>query len=146
MSITAAEEIAGADWPQIRLYTVGKAVAYGPRPTASGKWSVCTPQTIRAGVWNGFSAVGYFFGRELHKNLKIPIGLIHSSWGGTPAEAWTSAQALEAMPDYRPQLTQLAGMEQAESVGGQALARQMQSWYAQNDPGTQGKWDGSDFR
>ena len=52
----------------------------------------------RGGGWGGFSATAYFFGRELYKDLKVPIGLIHTSWGGTPAEFWTSRKALEANP------------------------------------------------
>ena len=50
----------------------------------------------------GFTAVGYFFGRDLHQDLKVPIGLIHTSWGGTPAEAWTEKSYLEGDPDLKP--------------------------------------------
>lgn len=58
---------------------------------------MCSPETVP-----GFSAVGYFFGRELHKELNVPIGLIHTSWGGTPAESWTRRGALESVPDCMP--------------------------------------------
>ncbi len=107
----AAQEVASADYPQIRLFTVKKDIAQSPRQTLSGQWDICTPQTVRAGGWNGFSAVGYFFGRELYNNLKVPIGLIHTSWGGTPAEAWVSGEALQTMPDYSDVMTRMANAQ-----------------------------------
>jgi sialate O-acetylesterase len=76
----AEQEIAAADYPQIRLFTVEKKVAEKPQADCKGKWVLCSPQTV-----GSFSAAGYFFGRELYKELKQPIGLIHTSWGGTPA-------------------------------------------------------------
>jgi sialate O-acetylesterase len=103
----AKEEIAAANYPKIRLFTVAKSVATEPRTSLSGKWDVCTPETVAAGGWNGFSAVAYFFGRELHRQLNIPIGLIHTSWGGTIAEAWTSAEALDTMPDFQNAVSQV---------------------------------------
>jgi sialate O-acetylesterase len=86
------QEIAGAENPQIRLFTVKKTVSEKPLEDFSGKWDSCTPDSIRQ-----FSAVGYFFGREIQRMLKIPVGLIHSSWGGTPAESWTSWKASQLL-------------------------------------------------
>ncbi len=88
--------IAAATNPQIRLLTVPKVRSGAPRDDVAANWQECTPQTVA-----DFSAVGYFFGRDLHKALKVPIGLIDSSWGGTPAEAWTRAAVLEGHPDLR---------------------------------------------
>jgi len=68
-----------------------------PLEDTEGQWTLCSPQSV-----GDFSAVGYFFGREIHKALGVPVGLIHSSWGGTPAEAWTSLPYLEGDPDYQP--------------------------------------------
>lgn len=82
-------EIAYSDFPGIRLLTVPRQVAGAPQETFEGEWKVCGPDTVAS-----FSAVGYFFGRELHQTLDVPIGLIHSSWGGTPAESWTSKSVL----------------------------------------------------
>jgi sialate O-acetylesterase len=103
----APQEIAEADYPQIRLYTVQKTISTEPRTDLGkddgqlfGQWSVCTPKTVATGGWNGFTAVGYFFGRELYKQTNVPIGLIHTSWGGTIAEAWTSDQALRPLKDF----------------------------------------------
>ena len=106
--------ISHALFPQIRLYTVPKRVAYEPqyglaRDTAdlTGLWSVCTPKTIATGGWDGFSAAAYFFGRKLYQDLKVPIGLIHCSWKASLAEAWTSAEALDRLPDFSEALQKL---------------------------------------
>jgi len=98
----AQKEIADADYPNIRLFTVQKKVAEVPQADCIGSWMPCNPQSVA-----GFSAVGYFFGRQLHKELGVPIGLIHTSWGGTPAEAWTSKRAISELEDYRPILEEI---------------------------------------
>ena len=89
------EEIANANFPNIRLFTVPKAIKEEPQSDTSATWAACSPQTV-----GGFTAVGYFFGRELHQNLKVPVGLIHSSWGGTVAEAWATHEVLAADPEF----------------------------------------------
>jgi len=81
------EEQAAADHPQIRMFTVNRAAAEEPQDRCSGKWQVCSPQTV-----GSFSATAYFFGRELNQELGVPVGLINTSWGGTPVQAWTSYQ------------------------------------------------------
>ena len=96
-SANAEQEISAADYPNIRLFTVTRKVATEPQPDCVGSWTLCSPQTVA-----GFSAVGYYFGRELHKELDVPIGLIHTSWGGTPAEAWTRREVLEKEADAAP--------------------------------------------
>jgi len=96
-SANAENEIAGADYPRIRLFSVERKVADAPQEDCAGRWVECSPETVP-----GFSAVAYFFGRELHKRLDVPVGLIHTSWGGTPAEAWTSRPMLEDNPDFQP--------------------------------------------
>lgn len=85
----AEAEIKAANYDKIRLFTVHREKSTTPKDDCSGKWQACSPQTI-----SQFSAVGYFFGRDLYQKLDIPIGLINSSWGGTPAEAWTSEKTL----------------------------------------------------
>ncbi len=96
-SKNAQEEIAAAKYPDIRLFYVERTVAGEPQDNCNGKWEACTPESVP-----GFSAVLYFFGRDLHAALKCPVGLIHTSWGGTPAESWTSRATLEADPDLKP--------------------------------------------
>jgi len=132
------QAIAAANAPNIRLFTVNKIPATSPQATTTGQWQVCTPGTIKSqGTWNGFSAVAYFFGRDLQQNTHVPIGLLLSSWGGTPAEAWTSEAALRKnVPDFDPQLTQL---DAARSAAG-TEAEHVAAWYAKNDPGTPANW------
>ncbi len=94
----SAEEMADANnYPQIRSFTVGRKVIYAPMYNCNGKWQICSSQT--AGT---FTAAGYFFGRELNKQLNVPVGLIHTSWGGTPAESWMSKEYLENDPNFQP--------------------------------------------
>lgn len=91
------QEAAMANYPQIREFALphNNNVTV-PVTKLNAKWIVCDTQTVKQ-----FSAVGYFFGKALHEKLKVPIGLIHSSWGGTPAEKWTSRQALENNPELK---------------------------------------------
>jgi len=91
------QEIAAANHPMIRLFSVKRTVSGEPLDDVEGSWSECSPETIAM-----FSAVGYYFGRSLHKELDVPIGLIHTSWGGTPAESWTSTPMLESDPVFKP--------------------------------------------
>lgn len=102
-SANAEQEIAAANYPEIRLFMVGRKVAAKPQSDCHGSWVLCSPQTIP-----DFSAVAYYFGRELHKELNVPVGLIQTSWGGTPAEAWTRWQILETEPDFAPILQRYA--------------------------------------
>jgi sialate O-acetylesterase len=88
----AEQEIAAADWPLIRLFKTKKAQVERPAEDVEGEWVVCTPESIDA---TKFSAVGYFFGREIHREVGVPVGLIDSTWGGTRIEPWTPAKAFE---------------------------------------------------
>ncbi|MBZ5594135.1 MAG: sialate O-acetylesterase [Acidobacteriia bacterium] len=104
--INAQAEIAGADHPRIRLFHVkNKAGHYPFADIAAEPWTSCTPESV-----SGFSAVAYFFGRHLHEKLGVPIGLIETSWGGTPAEAWTSLRALSADASLMPVFASWAKM------------------------------------
>jgi len=98
----AAKEIAAAIHPRLRLFLVARAKAAQPATDVKATWKPCTPQNIAANSWGGFSAAAYYFGRELQKELKVPVGLIEAAWGGTPAEFWTSRQVLEANPTLKP--------------------------------------------
>lgn len=95
----ARQEIAEANYPQIRLFLVARKNSGVPLTDVDAEWKVCTPQTIvEGGGMSGFSAVQYFFGRELYKKLNVPIGLIDSSWGGTRIEPWTPLCGYQAVP------------------------------------------------
>ena len=98
--VNAKQEIANSANPMIRLYAVKRKTAETPQSNVEGAWKECGPTTV-----GGFSGVGYLFGRDLQKALDVPVGLINSSWGGTPAEAWTSLAVLQADPRLKATLT-----------------------------------------
>lgn len=98
--VNQAQEVAQANYPKLRLFKVDLVAKEQPQSTFQGSWQVCSPKTALR-----FSAVAYFFGRELNKELNVPIGLINSSWGGTPAESWTSQPTLEASTEFRKVFT-----------------------------------------
>src|SRR3954464_9267618 len=90
------EEIAHASYPLIHLFHVKRIVSEQPADDVVGTWDVCSPAAIPR-----FSAVEYFFGRHLHQALHVPMGLIESDWGGTPAQSWTSKEMLQSDPALR---------------------------------------------
>jgi sialate O-acetylesterase len=96
-------EALNANFPRIRLFSVPLKTHPDPQDDADAKWETCSPDTIRQ-----FSAVLYFFGRTLHKDMNVPFGLIRSAYGGTPAQAWTSKEALAADAALMPVLGEWA--------------------------------------
>jgi sialate O-acetylesterase len=88
---------AAANHPNIRLFNASREVAFKKRKGKLGEWAACTPESVRE-----FSAAGYYFGVELERELKVPIGLLNSSYGGSQAEAWTPVEYLNASPDLKP--------------------------------------------
>jgi sialate O-acetylesterase len=124
----AQAEIDGADFPNIRLFTVPNRPAFTPQALVAGAWSPCTPASVKH-----FSATAFFFGRMLHQDLKVPIGLLHSSWGGTICEAWTSAGALRAMPDFQKALDELPG-DSGDICAPEEFPARLQAWLTANDP------------
>lgn len=88
-SASAEAELKQADWPEIRLYQVPRVLADAEPWDVKGRWDRCSPVSA-----SEFSAVGYFFGRDLYSRLNVPIGLIHASWGGTPIESWLPSNCL----------------------------------------------------
>ena len=91
----ADQEVAAAHYPLIRHIKIANRESDVPLDTAGGSWAVCSPATV-----GEFSAVGYFFAREIHRKLGVPVGLINSSWGGTRIEAWMSAESLARDPAF----------------------------------------------
>jgi sialate O-acetylesterase len=87
------QEVPKANYPKIRFFSVAHQTADGPQLDVQGQWVVCTPETMKH-----FSAVGYFFGREVHQELDVPLGLINSSWGGTPGEVWVNPETIANDP------------------------------------------------
>lgn len=95
-SFAPEKAIAEAANPKLRLFTVTRSTALEPQRSVKGSWQECTPQSVES-----FTAVGYYFGRDLQKALGVPVGLIHTSWGGTPAQAWASKGSLNSEPKLR---------------------------------------------
>lgn len=135
-SANAAAEIAAANWPQIRLFMVPKKTASEPRTDVVGEWKVCTSNTIAENGWGGFSAVAYYFGRHLHTELDVPIGLIETCWGGTVAEAWTRAEALSAMEDFAGAVTAFRDLATGDRTRAISYPERVALWWTRNDPGS----------
>ncbi len=132
-----AEAMAEANYPEIHLFTVQKNTAPLPLDDIKGHWVVTTPEQV-----GQFSAVGYFFGRELYQRLKTPLGLIHTSWGGTPAEAWTSHDALASAPDLKPILDRYQKSLERAPQRREDYKRALAEWERNNlyeDPGNKGE-------
>jgi sialate O-acetylesterase len=133
----AEQEAAAADYPNIRLFTVQKNIAFNPIDTINTQgWQVCDSNTVK-----NFSATAYFFGRKLHKKLNVPIGLIHTSWGGTVAEAWTSKQSLMQMDDFSKQAEKISSLDASRDSlekKFEADTRQMMQEITLADPGLDG--------
>jgi sialate O-acetylesterase len=120
----AESEIAAAIHPNIRLLHVERRTSEYPLEDIVAKpWTGCSPESVRS-----FSAVAYFFGLHLHQNLHVPIGLIETSWGGTPAEAWTSLNALSADSSLMPVFVERA--RQMKDLAARLIAadRQMREY------------------
>lgn len=141
-ALNGREEVAAANEPNIRLYMAPRQYGYSPAPTNPAQWQVCSPKTVGKGGWGGFSAVGYYFGRELQHKLNVPIGLMSINWGGTSAEAWTSAEALRPLGDFDTELEQLAALQKAEAP---PVGTYTELWQTQNDEGYRGQWQKPDL-
>ncbi len=111
----SAETIANASVPEMRLFIVQRKVSGEPVEGCTGRWEVCTPSSVKP-----FSATAYFFGKKLYDELKIPVGLIESAWGGTPAEAWMSSEVLENSGEF------LAEIKDVKESG--PIIAEYQSW------------------
>ena len=110
----AKEAADAADYPEIRFLTIPRVAPGRPIDRFNAKWVVCTPQSAP-----GFSAVGYFFGREIHSKAGVPVGLINASWGGTPIEPWTPREGFAAVPELEAisALVTQAGPNYEKTVG-----------------------------
>lgn len=106
-AMNADTEIQSANYPEIRHFTVQKAISTKPESDVTGgDWKICSPQTV-----GDFTAVGYFFAREVYQKTKIPIGLVHTSWGGTHSETWTSRQAFEQSDEFKNMIAAMPNVD-----------------------------------
>ena len=124
-------EVAAANYPEIRQFYVPQTKSFAPQATVKGNWSVCSPETVK-----DFTAVGYFFARDLFAARHVPIGIIHSSWGGTPAEAWTSEAGLKKLPDFVEPLEQLKKLAANPELARRETQAKQETWYQKVDPGS----------
>jgi sialate O-acetylesterase len=124
-------EIKQANYPYIRLFTVKKQTAEKPVDTCRGAWVECTPESV-----SPFSAVAYYFGRMLYQQLKVPIGLINSSWGGTPAESWTRREILENDTTYKCIFENYQRLLDAYPEGYKKYKEELEKWRKGVEEGT----------
>ncbi len=112
-TLNAKEEIAAADHADIRLFNVPGHISL-PAPAANtpGAWQLCNPGSVP-----GFSAVGYFFGQKLHKEIGVPIGLIGTNWGGTRIEPWTPPVGFKSVPELADYAKKVAALSPATPEG-----------------------------
>lgn len=124
-TLDAEKELAAAKFPNIRLFQVPKVPAGTPQPDVDAAWVECTPQSVV-----GFSAVAYFFGRDLHQQLNVPVGLIETAWGGTRIEPWTPPVGFEQVPkvaSFAKTVEEQRAQYRASSV---AALQQFPQWLA----------------
>lgn len=113
-AMNGKEEVAAAEHPLIRLFDVpGHTTSSEPKETCPGSWQICQPNTV-----GRFSAVGYFFGRRLQQELRVPIGLVGSNWGGTRIEPWTSPAGFRSVPELKKIADQVDAYDATTKVGG----------------------------
>ncbi len=124
-AMNGGAEIGAANYPRIRLLHVQNSVADHPLDDVALKhpWRPCSPETIA-----DFSAVAYFFGRDLYQKSSVPIGLIDSSWGGTPADSWTSLRAIASDASLMPVFAEWAKMTDQLTLVRQRRAKQLAAW------------------
>ncbi len=139
----AVADVAAAHWPEVRLFTVDKATSSVPLDDCTGNWSSCTPETVEP-----FSAVGYFFGAHIHKEIGVPVGLIHSSWGGTVAEAWTSRPVIDKFGEFEERLKAVDEDMKLGIETDEQMAKRLDLWqqkYDQAAVGEKQKWFSPSF-
>jgi len=124
MIANAKQEIAAAKYPKIRLFQTPHRPSGHAESDINVPWQPCTPKSVAAGNYGGFSATGYLFGRMLHKELGVPIGLIDTSWGGTRIEPWTPPCGFASVPKTRGIARQI---KQADAKHVEAIAQALKA-------------------
>ena len=131
-----AEEVKNANHPEIRFFNAAPRVSYSHADVPRGSWKIVSPATV--GGWGGISAVAYFFARRLQEAVNVPIGLVHASYGGVPAETFASAESLRPLKDFD------AGIDEVDrraKSGGPEYGNYIMHWYDEHDLGSRnGSW------
>ncbi|HWB10927.1 MAG TPA: sialate O-acetylesterase [Pirellulales bacterium] len=122
-SDNAAEEIAAANYPKLRLFLVPLVPAGKPAKNVNAAWTVCTPETVKS-----FSAVCYYFGRELHKSLKVPVGMIATSWGGTAIQPWIPPAGYEAVAELEGERKQIESLRTGYQAALKGKLPEIKQW------------------
>ena len=106
-------ELKAANHPNIRLFNIPRptAMASDPQDDVVGQWQACSPETI-----GDFSAVGYYFGREIHQSVDVPVGLISASWGGTIIETWTRQEEISRIPGMTERIAEAKDIHRDPTV------------------------------
>ena len=128
-------EVAAANHPGIRFFRVPSKSAYGPVAVPAGEWKVCAPEIFP--MWGGGSAVAYYFARKVNAETGVPIGLIQSAVGGTPAECWMAPETLKRMPEFGPALDEI---ERFKARGEPEYGNFISHWYDEFDRGQKEEW------
>ena len=134
------EEIRNASYPSIRLFKSVKTTSVKPQSSVRdelGGWQPCTPQTVPE-----FSALGYFYARQLWQTLKVPVGIIDTTWGGTTAEAWTSAATLATVTGFEEQIAAMKALGFDYDRIHAAYLQQREAWLQEMDKGSNCHGDG----
>ena len=131
-TLNGEDEVKAANFPEIRYFTVADHVAYHKNNVVEGSWKVVSPDTA-----GSLSAVAYYFARKLQPEIHVPIGLVVDAVGGTPSEAWTSADALKPLHDFDVPLSQV---EQLAAAGAPEYGNYIMHWYDEFDAGLKEKW------
>jgi sialate O-acetylesterase len=128
VSTTGAEaEIAQSANPLLRHFLVKKNATEKPLADTEGQWVAASPQTS-----GGFTAAGYYFAKKLQTELKVPVGLVHASWGGTHSEAWTSGEAIDTVPDLKAARERLWTAIKDSQTGKKAFVDGLGIWLKEN--------------
>ena len=122
-AVDADLESLSADYPQMRLISVPLIGTQELKTDFKGQWTACTPETVKS-----FSAVGYYFGRQLHQTLKVPVGLIDNSWGGSACEAWIPRDLMEKDPNYAPLSERWKAREAEYAAATEAYDKALAEW------------------
>jgi sialate O-acetylesterase len=135
---TGAEDVKTADLPQVRFFTVGQRSPYHPADTVNGSWSVVTPDTA-----GRVAAVAFYFARRVQQETHVPVGLVISAVGGTPAESWTSIAALQPLHDFDPLITEYNRI--VTEYKGPEYGNFVMHWYDDYDIGQKEHWAAPDY-
>lgn len=120
------QEIKEANYPLIRLFQVKKETSAVPEKvlhSTMGKWQECSPASV-----SDFSSLGYFFARNLWNTLKVPVGIIDCTWGGTPIEGWSSYEVMKMIPDYAPKVEELQRLDSNEETLRSKFEKDKSEW------------------